>query len=204
MTTPQARVHEAWSTVLRNGTGPVQDGFLGLVQRTKDSRHYCAELVWGNLQTADYARAVLQRVVNFHGVPDDIEAGVAARTARAALIGRDGRSYHTLLGEQALRARFGGVEVMRGQLAHLLAATERAGLLLGIIPSRAELAGLPGHSFGIFDGKLVHVETTASGLDITDEADLAVYEKAFALLQRSAVYGDAARDLIREELAALR
>ena len=107
-------------------------------------------------------------------------------------------------GEQALRARFGGVEVMRGQLAHLLAATERAGLLLGILPSRAELAGLPGHSFGIFDGKLVHVETIASGLDITDEADLAVYEKAFALLQRSAVYGDAARDLIREELAALR
>ncbi|MGX2996853.1 DUF5753 domain-containing protein [Streptomyces sp. JNUCC 64] len=181
----------------------MQDDVLQLVRRTRDSRHYCAEMVWGDLQTPDYARAVLRRVVEFLEVPDDVESGVAARTARAALIGRDGRTYHTLLGEQALRRRFGGVEVMRGQLTHLLDATAWDGLRLGVIPARAELASLPEHSFHVYDGTRVSVETVASELDITDPAEIAVYEKAFAWLQRSAVYGDDARRLIRAELDAL-
>ncbi|MER5494596.1 DUF5753 domain-containing protein [Streptomyces sp. NPDC002454] len=203
MTTSATPASEPWSAVLQDGTGPVQGEVLDLVHRTRDSRSYCPELIWGNLQTPDYARAVLRRVVEFHEVPDDIEAGVAARTARAALIGQGGRTYHTLLGEQALRRRFGGVEVMREQLAHLLDATERDGLRLGVIPSRAELVALPEHGFNIYDEDLVSVETVASALDVTEPAEIAVYVKAFDWLRRSAVYGEEARGLIRAELDAL-
>ncbi|MEV3872795.1 DUF5753 domain-containing protein [Streptomyces sp. NPDC049906] len=132
-----------------------------------------------------------------------IEAGVAARTARAALIGRDGRSCHVLLGEQSLRRRLGGVEVMRGQLVHLLEATGWKGWQLGIVPARAELARLPTHGFNIYDEDLVSVETVASALDVTEPAEIAVYVKAFDWLRRSAVYGEEARGLIRTELDAL-
>ncbi|MFJ7777631.1 Scr1 family TA system antitoxin-like transcriptional regulator [Streptomyces yangpuensis] len=59
---------------------------------------------------------------------------VAARTARAQYIGQEGRSFHILLGEQALHTEFGGPEVMRGQLHRLLEATDLPALSLGIIP----------------------------------------------------------------------
>ncbi|MFI1866338.1 DUF5753 domain-containing protein [Streptomyces jumonjinensis] len=202
-TTGPDNTHESWTDVLRSGTGPVQDAFLELVRRTKDSHHYCPVLIWGNLQTTEYARAVFRHVVDFHGTPDDIEAGVARRTARAQFIGEDGRTYHTLLGEQALRSNLGGTEVMRGQLAHLLRALELPGLRLGIIPARAELALYPGHAFSVFDGRQVEVEMYASGLTITDIDDIAAYEKAFTLLEQSAVYGQQARALVEAELQAL-
>lgn len=204
MTTTPKHLHETWDEMLQSGTGPVQDKFLELVRRTRDSRHYCDNIIWGNIQTTDYARAVFRRVVDFHGIPDDVEAGVVRRTARAQFIGQDGRTYHALLGEQALRTNLGGTEVMRGQLAHLLKALDLPGLKLGVIPARAELALYPGHAFSIFDGRQVKVETYASGINITHEDEVATYEKAFTLLERSAVYGQQAHALIQAELSALR
>ncbi|UNM10854.1 hypothetical protein J4032_04380 [Streptomyces formicae] len=85
----------------------------------------------------------------------------------------------------------------------LLKALDLPGLRLGVIPARAELALFPGHAFSIFDSEQVKVETYASGLNITDKAEIAVYEKAFTLLERSAAYGDDARALIEAELHAL-
>jgi hypothetical protein len=202
MTKPR-QLHDKWDERLHEGTGPVQDEFLELVRKTRDSRHYCANIVWGNLQTADYARAVFQRVVDFHQIPDDVEAGVARRTARAQFIGQGGRIYHTLLCKQALRTNLGGTDVMRGQLTHLLQALGLPGLKLGIIPARVELTVYPGHSFSIFDGVQVEVETFSAGLNITDKAEVAVYEKAFSLLEGSAVYGHEARSRIEAELNAL-
>jgi hypothetical protein len=198
--TTQRHEHETWGERLHEGTGPVQDAFLELVRSTQNSWHYCDNMVWGNLQTREYARAVLQQVVAFHAIPDDVEAGVTRRTARAQFMGRKGRTYHTLLGEQALRTNLGSAEVMRGQLAYLLEALELPGLRLGIIPSRRELALFPGHAFSIFDDSQVKIETYSAGLNITDEAEVAVYRKAFAWLERSAVYGKEAQRLIEEEL----
>ncbi|MER6994543.1 DUF5753 domain-containing protein [Streptomyces sp. NPDC000410] len=203
MTTTHKPARETWDKTLHAGTGPIQDEFLELVRRTQDSRHYCPILIWGNLQTTDYARAVFRHVVDFHGIPDDVEAGVARRTARAQFIGQGGRTYHALLGEQALRSNLGGRDVMRGQLAHLLKALDLPGLKLGVIPARAELAVYPGHAFSIFDTAQVKVETYGSGLNITDQTEIAAYEKAFTLLERSAVYGDDARALIEAELLAI-
>ncbi|MFC4505924.1 MULTISPECIES: DUF5753 domain-containing protein [Streptomyces] len=202
MTQPKP-THLGWNELHQEGTGPVQDAFLELVRRTRDSRHYCSNIIWGNLQTADYARAVLRHVVDFHAIPDDVEAGVARRTARAQFMGQESRTYHTLLDEQALRTNLGGAEVMREQLRHVLDALSLPGVRLGVIPARAELAVYPGHSFSIFDGKLVEVETYASCLSVTEEDSVAVYERAFGLLERSAFYGQEARDLIEAELRVL-
>ncbi|MGW2273178.1 Scr1 family TA system antitoxin-like transcriptional regulator [Streptomyces yangpuensis] len=69
---------------------------------------------------------------------------VAARTARAQYIGQEGRSFHILLGEQALHTEFGGPEVMRGQLHRLLEATDLPGLSLGLIPRPRSPPGPPG------------------------------------------------------------
>ncbi|TJZ45395.1 DNA-binding protein [Streptomyces piniterrae] len=192
-----------WDALHRQGMGPTQQAFLDLVRRTKDTKRYCANVIWGNLQTADYVRAMLRLVVDFLGTPDDIEAGVQGRIARAGLIGKEGRTYHVVLAQEAMRTNIGGPGVMRAQLARLLEAVDLPGLTLGIIPDRAERHVYPGHSFGIFDGKRVEVELYGGSPTYTDQKQIDAYEKAFSLLERSAVYGDAARALIRGELAAL-
>ncbi|MBW5482635.1 DUF5753 domain-containing protein [Streptomyces bambusae] len=201
MTTSPPDAAPGWDDLLRTGTGPVQQTFLDLVRTTRAYVGYSPDLVSGLLQTPGYAAAVLRLVVDFYGTPDDIEAGVAARTARAQYIGQDGRTFHILLGEQALRTNLGGPEVMQDQLQRLLDATNLPGLTLGIIPAQARLLVHPGGGFSIFDGNRVEVEGYRGAETITDEGRVALFRKAFGLLQPSAVYGEPVRDLITAVMA---
>ncbi|OKI43194.1 hypothetical protein A6A29_07450 [Streptomyces sp. TSRI0281] len=180
----------------------MQQSFLDLVRNTRDTVGYCPDVVWGNLQTPEYAAAMLRLVVDFHDIPADIEAGVAARTARAQYIGQEGRTYHVLLGEQALLTNIGGADIMRGQLRRLHAATALPGLTLGIIPARAALKIYPGDGFSLFDDRRAEVEGFRGAETITDPKRLAVFRKAFGLLQPSAVYGQDAQDLITRTMEA--
>lgn len=202
MTIPPPDAAPGWDDLLRAGTGPVQQSFLELVRTTREYVGYSPEPVSGLLQTPEYAAAVLRLVVDFYGIPDDIEAGVAARTARAQYIGQEGRSFHILLGEQALYTELGGPEVMRGQLHRLLEATDSPCLSLGIIPARARLLVHPGGGFSIFDDSRVEVEGYRGAETITNQDRIALFRKAFGLLQPSAVCGQASRDLIASALAA--
>lgn len=63
-----------WNGLLQQGTGPVQQSFLDLVRNTRDYVGYHPDVVWGNLQTPQYAAAMLRLVIGFHEIPDDIEA----------------------------------------------------------------------------------------------------------------------------------
>lgn len=48
------------------GHGPVQQSFLDLVKNTRDYVGYHPDVVWGNLQTPQYAAAMLRLVIGFH------------------------------------------------------------------------------------------------------------------------------------------
>ncbi|MEU5772455.1 DUF5753 domain-containing protein [Streptomyces venezuelae] len=194
---------KTWDELHREGMGPTQQAFLDLVRETKETKHYCPDVIWGSLQTPEYVRAMLTLVADFLDTPRGIEAGVEARTARAELFGKDGRTYKALLGEQALRCNIGGSSVMRGQLNRVLESFALPGVSLGIIPSRARLHVFPGNSFGIYDGQRVEVELFGEAPTLTDDAQVRIYEKAFGLLERSAVYGEEAKTLVGTELAAL-
>jgi Domain of unknown function (DUF5753) len=74
---------------------------------------------------------------------------------------------------------------------------------LGIIPATGQRHSLTQGSFWLFDGSRVQVETVSARLDITQPAEIDLYSQVFAYLQRSAVYGRAARDLIGRALADL-
>ncbi|MFD6436109.1 DUF5753 domain-containing protein [Streptomyces venezuelae] len=200
--TPEGNAR-TWDELHQEGMGPTQEAFLDLVKETKETKHYCPDVIWGSLQTPEYVRAMLTLVVDFLETPRDIEAGVKARTSRAELFGKDERTYKTLLGEQALRCNIGGSDVMRGQLSRVLESFTLPGVTLGIVPSRARLHVFPGNSFGIFDGKRVEVELFGESPTLTDAAQIQLYQKAFGLLERSAVYGEDAKALVRAELAAL-
>jgi transcriptional regulator with XRE-family HTH domain len=192
-----------WRRSLPTGVATRQQHSLALYRKTKVFRVYHPTVVWGTLQTAEYAAEVFRQVVDFLEIPDDIETAVAARLDRQQFLYRGDRRYHVILGEQALRTNFAGPEVMRGQLDRLLAVISLPRLSLGIIPAGSLYHIWPGNAFIIFDDRMVMVETYSAELTVTQPREIALYAKAFALLQRSAVYGRATYDLIHRALGEI-
>ncbi|MER6912204.1 helix-turn-helix transcriptional regulator [Streptomyces sp. NPDC000594] len=185
-----------WKRQLGEGAEKRQGKALPLYERTKVFRIWHPTLVWGTLQTAEYAAETFRQVVEFYGIPDDAEEATSKRLERQRFLTQGGRIFNVLLAEQALYSNFGGPEVMRGQLDRLLAVMGLPGMSLGIIPRSARLAIWPGNSFSMFDDKVVLVETYSAELTVTQPREIVVYGKAFSTLKRSAVYGRSARGLI--------
>lgn len=86
---------------------------------------------------------------------------------------------------------------MRSQLDRLIALMGLARVSLGIIPRTARTGIWLGHSFSMFDDKLVLIETFSAEMTVTQPRDIELYTKAFALLRQSAVHGERAMSLIR-------
>ncbi|MEO3800559.1 helix-turn-helix transcriptional regulator [Nonomuraea sp. B1E8] len=194
-----------WRRALRAGTRHRQRRSIDLYEQAHTVRAYNPNIIWGTLQTAEYAEALLRQLVDYLGnVPDDdIEAGVAARMERQQYLYRGDRRFTVILGEQALYTNIGGPSVMRGQLDRLLAVMSLPRLSLGIIPLRAAYEIWPGNMFVAFDDRLVMLETYSAELTVAEPHEVAMYSRAFGLLQRSAVHGEQARQLITGALAEL-
>jgi Domain of unknown function (DUF5753) len=189
-----------WRRNLSTGTKIRQQQSIALYEQTQVFRVYQPNVVWGSLQTAEYAAAVLRQVVDFYEIPDDLDRGVAARMERQQYLYKCDRRFNVILGEQALHTNIGGLSVLRGQLDRLLAVATLPRLSLGIIPAKAPCLLWPGNGFICFDERTVMIETYSAELTVTQPREIALYLKAFALLQRSAAYGQAARELIARAL----
>ena len=102
---------------------------------------YQAQLVYGLLQTKEYARAVLAT-----GIPDDLDGLVAARMERQRILNREQPPVTWVVLDEAVLLRpVGGHEVMRRQLAHLLEFTRHRWVHVQVLPSATgEHASLDG------------------------------------------------------------
>ncbi|MFJ3310748.1 helix-turn-helix domain-containing protein [Streptomyces sp. NPDC086549] len=192
-------VDELWldmQRLLRAGAEQRQQQALPVYDKTKVFRIWHPTVVWGTLQTAEYASEVFKQVVSYYEIANDAEAAVAKRLERQQYLYRGDRIFNVLLGEQALYTNFGGPEVMTGQLDRLLAVMRLPRLSLGIVPRSAPASIWPGNSFSMFDDRLVLVETYSAELSVSQPREIELYTKAFALLKQSAVYGSAVRDLV--------
>lgn len=185
-----------WRRQLETGAETRQNKAIPVYAKTKVFRIWHPTLIWGTLQTAEYAAATFEQVVDFFEIPNDTEAATAKRLERQQYLYQGDRIFNVLLAEQALYTNFGGPEVMKGQLDRLLAVMRLARLSLGIIPRSAPVHIWPGNSFSMFDDRLVLVETYSAEFSVTQPREIELYRKAHSLLQRSAVYGTAVRDLI--------
>jgi hypothetical protein len=123
--------------------------------------------------------------------------------ARQQVLYAGNRRFSFVLEEQTLLTRVGDADIMAGQLDRLLAVMSLSRVSLGIIPAAGERYCLTQGSFWIFGEERVKVESVSAGLDITQPREIAVHAKAFALLQKSAVHGPPARELIQRALVAL-
>ncbi|MFD5714880.1 helix-turn-helix domain-containing protein [Streptomyces pharetrae] len=185
-----------WRRQLQTGAEKRQHKAIPVYAKTKVFRIWHPTVIWGTLQTTEYAARVFEQVVNYYEIPDDADAAVAKRLERQQYLYKGDRIFNVLLGEQALYTNFGGPEVMKGQLDRLLAVMRLPRLSLGIVPRSAPASIWPGNSFSMFDDRLVLVETYSAELSVSQPREIELYAKAFALLKQSAVYGTAVRDLI--------
>ncbi|MFB0630291.1 helix-turn-helix domain-containing protein [Streptomyces sp. AB3(2024)] len=122
-----------------------------------------AQLVYGLLQTPEYARAVL-------GVRTDegLDAKVAARIERQRILDRENPPLTwVVMSEAVLHQEVGGREVMRSQLAHLLALQRREWAKVQILPFEAGAHGGQLGSFTVLrfddDPDLVYTEDFIQG-----------------------------------------
>ncbi|MFE0927296.1 DUF5753 domain-containing protein [Streptomyces mutabilis] len=188
-----------WRKRLSTGTEAVQEDVIRWYQRTKEGKAYVPNMIWGTLQTEAYATVILEQVVRFLGVPDDVPAGVAKRMERQRVLHEGEHHYDVILGEQALYTNIGGPTVMRSQIDRLLRDIDLPSLTLGIIPASARLAMFPAPAFGIYgEGDAVNVELISSELDITDESEVDLHHRMFDLLREGAAYGTEAVSLLRQ------
>lgn len=148
---------------------------------------YQAQLVYGLLQTEDYARAVLG-IEN----PDKLDEVVAARMERQRILERtEPPALWVVLDEAALRREIGGREVMRHQLAHLLGVLDRPWANIQVLPdSVGQHAGMMG-SFTVlrFDGDpdVFYAESYDGGHMTADPQVIKERSVGYAHLQAAAL-----------------
>ncbi len=100
-----------WRRQLATGVEKTQKRTLQFYAKTKVFRIWHPTIVWGTLQTAEYAAETFKQAVSFHGIPDDVEAATAKRLERQQYLYQGDRIFNVVLGEQALYSNFGGPEL---------------------------------------------------------------------------------------------
>jgi len=188
-----------WRRMLGTGTRRRQRTSRTLEAQTQLMRWYEPVLIPGILHTAEYAKAVMRKVIDFYDIPDDLDDGVAERMERQQVLYRGNHRFHFIIAHQSLFTTVGDTNVMIGQLDRLLAVTSLPRVSFGIIPTRAEYR-VPTNQFIMFDNRLVHVETISAEVAITQPREIALYTRVFDQLIQQAITGPAARTLITDAL----
>lgn len=142
---------------------------------------------------------MIRWVSEFYQIPDDVEQAVSVRMERQQVLYRRNHRFHFLIGEQALYTTVGDDSVMVGQLDRLLSAGSLPRVTFGIIPLTAE-ARVLFNNFVMYDNRLVTEEGSTAKLTVTQPREIAQYGRAFDVLARQSVTGEAARALIRYAL----
>ncbi|MEV5408248.1 helix-turn-helix transcriptional regulator [Thermopolyspora sp. NPDC052614] len=108
--------------------------YIGLEEAASIIRAFEIQFVPGLLQSTDYARAVI--LLRHATAPqEEIEQRVELRQARQRRITScDGPKLWVVLDEAVLRRHFGGREVMREQIGHLLELSEHPNITLQVLP----------------------------------------------------------------------
>jgi transcriptional regulator with XRE-family HTH domain len=148
---------------------------------------YQAQLVYGLLQTPEYARAVLAT-----GMPDNLDDMVAARMERQRILKREQPPLTlVVLDEAVLHRPIGGHEIMRNQLAHLLSFRDQRWVNIQVLPFGAgEHASLVG-SFNALrfddDPEIVYTEDMISGHMMANPDTVREAARRYASLQAAAL-----------------
>lgn len=177
--------------VLSHGARYMQHRVAKIEQASELMRSFTPTLVDGLLQVPGYVRAM-----GSHRLAGaDLDVFVTSRADRQQILDTD-RRFESIITEGALRWQMGSPQIMIAQLEHLIKATYRPNLRLGIIPWTTPVHSPALHCFTIFDDRAVIVGTETATAIITDPGDIADYDQRHTFYTQYTVVGDPARALL--------
>ncbi|MGC1732102.1 MAG: helix-turn-helix transcriptional regulator [Pseudonocardiaceae bacterium] len=153
----------------------------------------------GLLQTGEYARAVISRVVNVP--PDEVNDRVAARLARQSLLSRDRPPrFAFYLHESVLRLPVGGPAVMAEQLRHLHRMSMRSYLTLRVVPVALGAHAAMTGAFRLMEfaefKPVAYLESETSSLFLERPEEIQAYRRILTALADTALGEGQSRELI--------
>lgn len=181
-----------WKEQVERAQYPVFfQGMAALEKEAMELLAYDTLVVNGLLQTEEYMRALL----TMRRPPlkqDTIEQRVTARLARQDILGREPAPLLSfVMDESVLRRRYGGRDVQRGQLEHLLLIGAERSVQLQVMPlSSEESAGVDGPFTVVIrqDGKqFVYAEAQGTSALETDPARAAVTAARYGIIRSQAL-----------------
>lgn len=187
--------HVSWRQEIRAGLRALQEDMSEVLAKAASIRIVDVGVVPGLLQTADYARAVLEAVAALHGGVDDITDAVRTRMQNQQVLYSPGKTIEILMTESAITQPVGSPGVMAGQIHRVIAAIGVPGVRVGILPTHRQLPYMLGNGWWLID-QMVMVETVTRELRITDPDEIAAYGALTDRLWSVAVEGDEARGVL--------
>lgn len=139
---------KGWWSAFRKHMGPHSLNLAELESEAVAIRTHEPLFIPGLFQTADYTRSIFTN-------PDlgfaNIEEGLAFRMERQDILTRDNPpSVHAVIHEAALHMRFGGTEVAREQLLHLIELARLPNVTVQIYPFSAR-------AHAVLTGNFAHI-----------------------------------------------
>src|SRR5580700_1897940 len=180
------------------------DIYVGLEAEASGLRSYETDVVYGLLQTTDYALAVL-RELRPRDSDEQIRRVVDLRMQRQRLLDQDPPlDLWLILDEGAIRRNIGGTAVMRPQLEHLIQASRWSNVTLQVLAfASGAHAGLTG-PFSILefpersDEDVAYTESVGGMIYMEKDREVRACAEAFDRMRATALSPAASVELIQE------
>jgi transcriptional regulator with XRE-family HTH domain len=174
--------------------------YVGLEESAALIRTFEVQFVHGLLQTEGYIRSVI-RLGHPEGAEPWVERRVGLRLERQKLLVSE-RAPHfvAVMDEGALRRPFGGRQVMRDQIRHILEAAEAPNVDVRVLPFSTGGHAAGGGAFTLLSfpesdlPDLVYLEQLTGALYIDKHDEVVEYDKAMNALGRVALTPTASLD----------
>lgn len=200
--------HRAWAQDYRSGGIAAAQAQIGeLEAQASIIREYQPSMLPSIVQTVAYAREMLTAPggpVLVDATADAVEALIAERVKRQALLYEPGRQVQVVIGQAALMVHFGSVDTLIGQLDRLVVLSGLPCLDLRILPAAVASPILPLGGFSIHDDDTLWTESLTQETRLCDPEQIRVHIRAFELAREVAATGPDAVALIQRMAAALR
>ena len=177
------------------------DTYVGLETEATELRYYQSTIIPGLLQTADYARAMLDAAVP-KLTPDRIDQLLEVKLTRQHILERElPLRLWAAVDEAALHRMVGGREVMAAQLDRLADVTKNPNVAMQVIPYEAGAHPAMDSTFNILDfagsvPSVVYVEGLSGWNYLERPADIVRYQAVFNELRRLSLSEEKSLELI--------
>jgi len=197
----QSRQRGWWQKVGEDAIPTWFETYVGLEEEVAEIRSYQPEVIFGLLQTEDYARAVL--TADDTVGPAEGERRLEVRMRRQKLLEEPDRPKLWIIqNEGALRRHVGGVATMQQQLKHLIDLSRQPGITIQVLPFSAGAHPSMHGAFEIlsfperYDPDVVYIDYRRGSIYLENLDEVDDYTQLFDQLRARAISPDGSRALI--------